>query len=213
MQLSQRLRPKRHSPHHHRIQENPQRPDIRREPHIPLPREHLGRDVGGGPALLAHKLVLAHDLGDAEVADLDASVGVKEDVVELHVPVDDRAAVDVGESVEDLTEDAPGVLLLDAAAGLDELEEVSASCVLHDHEEVFVGFEDFEEADDVGVFDFLEDVDFLEDFFAVEVVFHEGFGDGFDGDVFSGELVDAEGDGAEGAFADEFDEFVEFEGC
>ena len=51
------------------------------------------------------------DLGDAKVADFDTFLAVKQNVVQLDVSVDDGAAVNMGQSIDDLLEDELAVLL------------------------------------------------------------------------------------------------------
>jgi hypothetical protein len=45
---------------------------------------------------------------------------------------------------------------LQSSFAFDEPEEVTATSVLHDHEQMLAAFEDFEEADDVRVLDLLQ---------------------------------------------------------
>ena len=59
---------------------------------------------------------------------------------------------------------------------------------------------------------FLQNVDFLEDFPARILIFDIDFVNAFDCDVFTGEFVDAECDFAESTLAQEFDKPVEFQG-
>ena len=119
--------------------------------------------------------------------------------------------MDVRQSVYDLLEDELAVLLFQPASLLYQLEKVAPSGVLHHNEEVLGGLEDFEQADDIRVLDFLEQVHLLEDFPLAEVVPHVLLLDRLDGDTLASELVHAEGHFAESALSDELDELVELE--
>ena len=84
---------------------------------------------------MAHDdLALLDDFGYTEVADLDTFLAVEQDVVQLDVSVDDGAAVDVSQAIRYLLEDELAITLLQAASLLDQLQQVSATCVLHHHQ-------------------------------------------------------------------------------
>lgn len=123
-----------------------------------------------------------------------------------------RPTVDVGQAVRDLFEDEFAVTLLEAATLLDQPEQVSTSSVLHDHQQVLAALEDFQEANDVGVLDLLEEVHLLEDFALGEVVLHVTLLNRLDRNILASQFVHAECDLAERTLAYQFDELVEFEG-
>jgi len=135
-------------------------------------------------------LSLLDDLGDAKVADLDSLFAVKEDVIELDVSVDHRPAVDVGQAVDDLLEDELRIRLLQLPFPLDQPQQVSASRILHDHEQVLAALEHFKQPDDVGVLDLLEEVDLLEDLPLGEVILHVGLLDGLYRHILPRQLMD-----------------------
>jgi hypothetical protein len=64
-------------------------------------------------------------LRDAKVGDLDDAVvvGVNEDVVALEVAMEDASAVEVGETVEDLTREPPHFGLLELAVLAEDTPE------------------------------------------------------------------------------------------
>ncbi len=70
--------------------------------------DDFGGDVGRSAALIVDESVFVDDFADTKVADLDATFTVEQDVVELDVAMKDVAAVDVGESIDDLAEDGSG---------------------------------------------------------------------------------------------------------
>ena len=75
-------------------------------------------------------------LRDAEVTDLDAVLIIKQDVVQLDVPVEHRPAMTVAQPVEDLLEDVESFLFVQPLLLLDVVEEIARPGVLHHNEEV-----------------------------------------------------------------------------
>ena len=63
------------------------------------------------------------------------------------------------------------------------------------------------------MFDFLQEVNLLEDLSLREIVLHVVLFDGFDSNLLSCKLVDSKCHFSEGTFTDHFDEFVEIESC
>ena len=86
---------------------------------------------------------------DTEVADFYSLLAVEEDVVKLDVSVDHGPTVDVSQPISDLLEDELSIRLLELALPLYQSEEISTSSILHHHEQVFAGFEHFEQSDDI----------------------------------------------------------------
>ena len=70
----------------------------------------------------------------------------------------------------------------------------------------------FEQPDDVGVLDLLEQVDLLEHFAFAEFVLHVVFLDRLDGHLLPSQLVHSESYLSEGSFSDQLHELVEVEG-
>mmetsp|Transcript_4142 Transcript_4142/g.12072 ORF Transcript_4142/g.12072 Transcript_4142/m.12072 type:complete len:468 (-) Transcript_4142:56-1459(-) len=103
-------------------------------PHVALlavlPHEHLRRHGVDRPDLLVHALALHEPAAHAEVDELHLRVAfdrVEEDVLRLDVAVHDAARVAVDDGVEDLVDDARGLLLAELAP-----VEVPAPAELHD---------------------------------------------------------------------------------
>ena len=201
-----------HSPAQHRVQQHPETPHVHEEAFVAFVDDDLGSQIGWRAALLLDDLALLDYLRDSEVADFDALLAVQQYVVELDVSVYYRPTVDVGQAVRDLLEDEFAVTLLEAATLLDQPEQVSTSSVLHDHQQVLAALEDFQEANDVGVLDLLEEVHLLEDFALGEVVLHVTLLNRLDRNILASQFVHAECDLAERTLAYQFDELVEFEG-
>jgi len=74
---------------------------------------------------------------------------------------------------------------------------------------VLLRLEDFEESDDAGVADLLQDVDLLEDFPPTIFIFYICFVDTLNRYIFPGEFVHAERNLAKGSFAEQLDKLVE----
>lgn len=62
--------------------------------------------------MLSHDFVLLDELGDTEVGDFNITLAIKEDVVELDVPVNDVLGVDVAQTLNHLVEEAFGNVLI-----------------------------------------------------------------------------------------------------
>ena len=80
--------------------------------------------------------------------------------------------MDMRQAICYLFENKLRVRLLQSPFAFNESKEVSATGVLHDHEQMLAAFEDFKETDDVRVFDLLQEVDLLKHFALREVVLH-----------------------------------------
>lgn len=100
-----------------------------------------------------------HEIGEAEVDDLDDFVAIDEYVFGFEVAVGDKVGVCVGHSADDLFEEEAGVFLADVIV-LDVVVELAAFCVFHDDEDVVGGVEHLIQFDDVLVVDKLEDAYF-----------------------------------------------------
>ena len=81
--------------------------------------------------------------------------------------------MDMRQPVHNLLKDKFTVLFFEASTLFDESEQVAASRILHHHKKVLAGLENFKKANDVGVLDFFEQVDFLKDLTFAKVVVHE----------------------------------------
>ena len=106
-------------------------------------------------------------------------------------------------------EDGLGRLLVKPFALLDVLEEVTAPFVLHYHQEVLLALEDFEESDDAGVADLLQDIDLLEDFSSTILIFYICFVNALNRYIFPGKFMNTKRDLAKGSFSKQLDKLVE----
>mmetsp|Transcript_9942 Transcript_9942/g.28234 ORF Transcript_9942/g.28234 Transcript_9942/m.28234 type:complete len:350 (-) Transcript_9942:240-1289(-) len=121
-------------------------------------------DLRGGvvrtPARRLQELAVAHEIGQAEVSDLEAVARVHEDVLGLEVPVADALAVDVVQPFHELAEEAAGLGVGEPAPLDDEIEELPTRDKLADHKEVRRRVHELEHAHDIGVAARLEHLDF-----------------------------------------------------
>lgn len=88
----------------HCVQQDTERPQVDVEPFVALISDHLRRQISRRAALLPDDLILGNQPTNPKVADLDASIRVHQDVIQLDVPVQHAAAVAVGKPVHDLFE-------------------------------------------------------------------------------------------------------------
>jgi hypothetical protein len=118
-----------------------------------VPERLLGRDVVGGAehAAVRGQALLVQGAGDPEVRDLRASLGVDEDVLRLHVAMDDVALVRRAERTRDLDGVGDGLADGQAPASLDALLERLALDVLEDDVRAAVVLARVDHGDDVRV--------------------------------------------------------------
>lgn len=88
--------------------------------------------------------------------------------------------MDVSEPIGYLLEDELGVGLLQLALPLYKPEQIAASSVLHDHEQMLARLEYLEEPDHIRMLNFFEEVHLLEDFPLAKLVLHVVLFDGLD---------------------------------
>ena len=77
------------------VEDDTSRPEISLETRIATVPNDLRGDVSWGAALLTHNLTLADLLRDSEIRDLNLSLTVQEDVVQLDVTMKDIASVQI----------------------------------------------------------------------------------------------------------------------
>lgn len=94
-------------------------------------------------------------VGKAKVRDDDIPVTVKEQVLELEVPMNDFLLVDVPDAGDELGEQLASIFLSQVAMGEDMVEQLAARRVLEDDTDVLVRFDNVVESDDVGMFESL----------------------------------------------------------
>ena len=168
--------------------------------------------------------------GDAEIGDFDDAFVVDKDVGALDVAVDNILAVEVGEAREDLADEVADEGFLEGAIGSEHGGDGAARDVFQEDVEVLVVRVGAEVLHNVLMLEVTEKVDLAfqsgdHGFFAFvdDAVGGGGDFDLFDGHELTGEGVQGEEDGAEGALADEgalhpfdvfplvaFEELVEF---
>lgn len=102
---------------------------------------------------------------------------------------------------------------MQSSFAFDKSKEITTTRILHDHEQMLAAFEDLKEADDVRVFDLLEEVDLLKHLALGEVILHVRLLDGFDCHVLSSKLMDSKSDFSKCTLTNKLDEFIILEGC
>ena len=90
--------------------------------------------------MLLNHLALLYDLGHTEVANLNALLAVKQDVVELNVSMYYGSAVHMRQSIGYLFEDEFGIRFLKSPLAFYKSEEVSTARIFHDHQQVLARF-------------------------------------------------------------------------
>lgn len=93
--------------------------------------------------MIFNELVFADYLTDSKVTDFDSEISINKDVIKLDISMNYRPAVNMSESIDYLFEYLFSVPLLKTFPLFDELEQISSSCVFHDHVEMFRTFEYF----------------------------------------------------------------------
>ena len=153
-----------------------------------------------------HHGVAGHGPGEPKVAELDDASAADEDVLRLHVAVDDAVGVKVVEGSDELPGDGAHLILRQAFVVLQDLEELALR-KLGDDAELGFGLERVHHGDDVVVPEPSQDLDLLSQRFDVlvrlAVLRDELHGDDLAG-VLSPRLVHL----AEGTLADELDDVV-----
>jgi len=137
-----------------------------------LIRDNLRRQISGSAALLLYDFLFADQSGDSKVADLDLALRVHQHIIKLDVSVQYTAAVAMRETMDNLPEYLLCFLFVEALLLFHMLEQIAARSVLHDHQEVLLRLKYLVQADDVGVADLPENVDFLHDFLPGVTVLH-----------------------------------------
>lgn len=116
----------------------------------------------------------------------------------------------VGDTVDHLLENSLRCVFIQVLTLFHKLKQVATISILHDQQKVLRALEDFEQADDIGVADFLEDVDFLHYLLLGVSVLHVALVDGFDGHLSASQFVDTKSHLAKSTFSDELNKLVEF---
>jgi hypothetical protein len=119
--------------------------------------------------------------------------------------------VDVSQTIGYLFEDKLRIRLLQSSFAFDKSEEIPATRVLHDHEEMLTAFKDLEETNDVRVFDLLEEIDFLKHLALREIILHIRLLDSFDCYVLSCKLMYPKSDFTKSTLPNKLDELIVLE--
>jgi len=149
----------------------------------------------------------------AKITNLNIAIFIQKNIVKLDVSVEHRPAMAVSDTKSYLLEYSSSLALIKSSSLFNELQEISTASILHHHEQVLGRFEDFKESDDVGMAHLLQDLHFLQNFLLLIVIFHQSLVYRFDGNNFTGELVDPKCDFSEGTLAYEFHELVVVDTC
>lgn len=121
--------------------------------------------------------------------------------------------MDMGKTVSDLLENEFGITFLKFTLSFDQPEKISTACILHDHQEMFARFKNFQEPDNIRMLNLFQQVDLLEHLSFTEIVLHIVLLNCLDSDLFTGQFMDTQSDFSEGSFANKFDEFVKVQSC
>lgn len=136
---------------------------------------------------------------------------VQQNIIKLNVSVGNSVVVEVGDTLHDLLEHKPSVLLAELPTLSHVVEQVTSWTQLHHDHMMFVGLERLQDLDVVGVAQRLQNVDLIHDFLLLGLLLHEIHVDALDGDQLPGQPMQPEVDLSEGTFAKHFTDLVELE--
>jgi hypothetical protein len=157
--------------------------------------------------------VLLNHPANTKVTNFYISIFVQKDIIEFDVSVQYRSAMTMSYSEDYLLENPSCLALFKPPSLLDELKEVSATSILHDHQEMLGRFEHLQESDDVGMSHLLQDLNLLKNLLLLVVIFHQSLINSLYSHNLATKLVNAEGYFAEGTFTDEFDKLIVINTC
>jgi hypothetical protein len=123
----------------------------------------------------------AHEFGDAEVGDFDASLAIEQDVFRFDVAVNDALLVGELEGFADAGDDRQCFLGLETAFA-EELAEAGAIDVFHHQVEEAAGFAGVMDGDDIGMVEAGQCLGFAKEAFAELRVARGVGGKDFEGD-------------------------------
>ena len=96
-------------------------------------------------------------VGEAECRDNDVAVTVEQQILELQVAMNDFLLVDVPDAGDELRKELACILLPQVAMGKDVIKQLASGRIFEDDTDVLVGLDHIVQADDVGVFESLQD--------------------------------------------------------
>ncbi len=146
---------------YHGIKKYTQAPYICSETLIAAIRNNLRSNVCWSAALFRDFLVFLNNSAYAEITYLNIAIFIQKDIVKLDVPVEHRPAMAVSNTISYLLEYSSSLALIESPPLFNELQQISATSILHHHEQVLGRFEDFKESYDVGMAHLLQDLHFL----------------------------------------------------
>jgi hypothetical protein len=132
-----------------RVEKHTERPDVYIEAFIAFISNDFRSQISGSSALFLNDLTLGNESTDPEVAELDCSFTVHEDIVKFDVSVQDAPTMAVSQSIDNLFKNVFCLHFLESFPFLDVLQEVSSSDILHHHQEVLWTLKYFEKSNDV----------------------------------------------------------------
>ena len=148
--------------------------------------DDLGCHVGRRAAEYFDLLLVGDARAEAEIDDLDIVVVVEEQVLKLDIAMRDAPVMAVADALNDLLEDALGLLLFKSAVrlGLEVAVQAATTHELHDQDHVLGGVDHLVQANDVLVTHFLHQLDLSLDTLPAVGVEELGLLVDFHGDLF-----------------------------
>ena len=74
---------------------------------------------------------------DSEVTYFDLSFFIKEYIIKFNISVEDWPAMAMCYSVNNLLEDPSSLIFIEPPSFFNKLQQISATCIFHNHEQVF----------------------------------------------------------------------------
>ena len=143
----------------HRIQNNATGPDVDCRADVEaLADDELGSCITGAAAAGLHQVIgpMLETVGEPKVGDDHVPVSIEEEVLEFEVTMDDLFLMKVPDGRNELSKQLASVTFFEVAVGEDVIEELAAGGIFEDDADVFVGFNDIVEMNDIRVMECLE---------------------------------------------------------
>ncbi len=106
----------------HRIEHNPCTPQVSTKAPVTFVSENFGCNIGWCSTLFLDELMLLDDLGHSEITQFNSFLIIEQDVIQLDVSVKHASAVAMTQTIDDLLEDEPGLLLSQTSLPLDVVQ-------------------------------------------------------------------------------------------
>ena len=146
----------------HDIQQNSKWPYIHIKVRIFTVSGHFRGQVGRCSALLLYNFVLSNESWNPEVTEFDSTFAIKKDIVQLNISMQNRPAVTVGNPLRYLLENVLGLIFWQGVRLPHQMVQITASGILHNHHNMLFVLKNLEQPYNIGMPDFLENIDFLE---------------------------------------------------